>query len=50
MNIRRIVVLLSVLTCVAAVPLAKAQTLVDPEDSSTTGSPFQQVRPTRCQI
>ena len=36
MNIRRIVVLLSVLTCVAAVPLAKAQTLVDPEDSSTT--------------
>ena len=36
MNIRRIVVLLSVLMCVAAVPLAKAQTLVDPEDSSTT--------------
>jgi hypothetical protein len=36
MNIRRIVVLLSVLTCFAVLPLAKAQTLVDPEDSSTT--------------
>src|SRR5580693_1263167 len=36
MNIRRIVVLLSVLACVAVLPLAKAQTLVDPEDSSTT--------------
>jgi hypothetical protein len=36
MNIRPIMVLLSVLTCVAALPLAKAQMLVDPGDSSSS--------------
>ena len=39
MNIRRIVVLLVVLTSVAALPLAKAQTLVDSSDSSSTVAP-----------
>jgi hypothetical protein len=38
MNIRRIVVLLSVLACVAALPLAGAQTVVDSGESSSTAA------------
>lgn len=36
MNVRRVVLLLMSIASLTALPLAKAQTLVDPEDSSTT--------------